>query len=213
MMKKINARIDKKHFRVAIFGSARIKKNDWEYKLVSKLGSMLAEENISIVTGGGPGLMNAASEGHHKGRKGNGVHSVGLTIQLPHESKEQRSFHLDIHKDFKKFSGRLDTFMKYSNVVVVAPGGIGTMLEFFYTWQLVQVKHICETPIILLGSMWNGLIDWIRKDPLKKKLLDKEDVDQLYEVDDCEKAMEIIRKAKEIHDKGKNVCKNLDKYH
>ena len=160
---------EQNHFRVAIFGSARITKGDSNYKLVHDLAKLVAEAGMDVVTGGGSGLMNAASEGHHDGRKDQKTHSVGLRIKLPMEENE--AIHLDIKKEFSRFSNRLDSFMQISNAVVVAPGGVGTMLELFYTWQLLQVKHICNIPIILLGSMWLDFIEWIKKHPLEKELL------------------------------------------
>jgi uncharacterized protein (TIGR00730 family) len=208
------SKIDKKHFRVAIFGSARTKKGEKTYKQVHTLAKMIAKEEMDLVTGGGPGLMDAASRGHHLGRKDkpNGSHSIGLTINLPNE--QTGGYHLDIQKDFDKFSGRLDTFMKLSNVVVVAPGGIGTVLELFYTWQLLQVKHICDNvPIILLGPMWKGLIDWMKKQPMKKKLISPKDLENIFLVNTCAGAMKIINRAKEEFNSGsKNVCLNIKKY-
>jgi uncharacterized protein (TIGR00730 family) len=210
----IKGRINKKHFRVAIFGSARTKKNQTTYKMVHTLAKMIAKEEIDLITGGGPGLMDAASRGHHAGRKNkyNGSHSIGLTIKLPHE--QTKDYHLDIEKDFNKFSGRLDKFMQLSNVVVVAPGGVGTILEFFYTWQLLQVKQICDNiPIILLGSMWKGLIEWIKKQPLKNRLLSKEDLNNIFIVNNCQEAIKIIKMAKEEFKAGHGkVCSNLKKY-
>jgi|TARA_Y100000310_G_C20688831_1_gene820886 hypothetical protein len=211
----MKTRLDKKavktRFRVAIFGSARIKKNGRNYKLVHSLAKMIAREGIDIVTGGGPGLMDAASRGHHLGRKGKKLYTVGLTIHLPSEQKE--SFHLDVKEDFKRFSTRLDNFVYLSNVFVVAPGGIGTTLEFFYTWQLMQVKQTCNIPIILLGDMWNGLVNWIKKHQLKKGLLDKDDLGLVFLARNCSEAMKII---KDVHDKykegKKNICLNIQKY-
>ena len=179
MEKEFDQRAIKNRFRVAIFGSARIKNNDRNYKLVYNLAKMIAKENIDIITGGGPGLMQAASRGHHAGRKSKSVHSIGLTISLPH--KQETSKHLDIRKDFSRFSGRLDNFMNLSNVVVVSQGGIGTLLEFIYTWQLTQVKQICEIPILLLGEMWIDFIKWVKKEPLKKNLLSIEDLKNVFE--------------------------------
>ncbi|MBI2139568.1 LOG family protein [Candidatus Woesearchaeota archaeon] len=209
------------HFRIALFGSARIKKGDWRYKMVYSLAKQIGAAGFDIITGGGPGLMDAASRGHHAGRKGRsghhvgrkgGVgHSIGLTIQLPKEQRD--SFHLDVKKDFKRFSERLDHFMALADVVVVAPGGIGTLLELFYTWQLVQVKHICQTPIILMGKMWPGLISWIKKWPLKKGFLGKEDLETIFYANDIEAAMSIITKANAMFEKGgKNLCLNIRKY-
>jgi uncharacterized protein (TIGR00730 family) len=204
------ARINKNHFRVTIFGSARLKRNDRIYKQVYNLAKMLAKENIDIVTGGGPGLMDAASRGHYAGGKGNNSHSIGLTIRLPKEQHD--AYHLDIKEDFGKFSGRLDTFMKLSNVVVVAPGGVGTILEFFYTWQLVQVHQICEIPIILFGDMWPGLIDWVKKNPLKKKLLNPGDLNNILIVKNSNEVIKIVKHAKKTFESGKHVCNNLSKY-
>jgi uncharacterized protein (TIGR00725 family) len=133
------------HYRVAIFGSARIKEGDQKYNDVFNIAKGLAEGGMDVVTGGGPGIMQAANAGHKSASKG--THSIGLNIKLPFEQDDNKF--LDIKKDFDRFSNRLDAFMSLSDAVVVATGGIGTILELFYTWQLVQVQHLCETPIIL----------------------------------------------------------------
>jgi len=208
---KLNNEINNNHFRVAIFGSARIKKGHLVYNKIYSLAHMIAEQNIDVVTGGGPGLMEAASAGHKAGRKKAGVHSVGLNILLPKEQYANK--HLDIKKDFHKFSERLDYFMVLSNCVVVAPGGIGTLLELFYTWQLIQVKHICNIPIILLGKEWPGLIKWIKSWALRNKLIDKEDLNSLFFADTSEEAMGIIKIAHDHFKKdGKYTCLNYKKY-
>ncbi|MBD3156826.1 hypothetical protein GF369_03275, partial [Candidatus Peregrinibacteria bacterium] len=159
-------KIKKNRFRIAIFGSARVGQDDKTYKNVFKLAEKIGEKGYDVITGGGPGLMQAANAGHQKGRKEGEAQSLGLTIKLPWESKANK--YLDIKEHFDRFSERLDTFMMLSNVVVVMPGGIGTCLEFFYSWQLIQVKHVCSIPIVLVGDMWNNLIKWARKDMLKK---------------------------------------------
>lgn len=211
MENKLNKKAIKNRFRVAIFGSARIKRNDPRYKMIYTLAKMLAREGIDIVTGGGPGLMDAASRGHHAGRKKNNTYAMGLTIHLPREQKE--SYHLDIKKDFHKFSNRLDNFIHLSNVVVVAPGGVGTTLELMYVWQLVQVKHSCEIPIILFGKMWKGFVDWIKKGPLRNKLLDENELELLYYARYCTEAIKVINLAHEEYKKGsKNICLNIKKY-
>jgi len=212
MKKRLDEKVMKNRFRVAIFGSARIKKDDSRYKLIHRLAKMLAADGIDIVTGGGPGLMDAASRGHHAGRKRkNHVYAMGLTIHMPKEQKE--SYHLDIKKDFHKFSNRLDNFIHLSNVVVVAPGGIGTVLELMYVWQLVQVKHSCEIPIILFGDIWTGFIKWIKKGPLQNRFLDKKDLELLYHARNCTEAMKIIKLAHEEYKKGrKEICLNIHKY-
>ncbi len=203
--------LSKKHFRVAIFGSARIKNGDPIYKTIYDLAKVIAEAGMDLVTGGGPGLMSAASEGHYAGREGKETHSVGLRINLPFEQIE--AAHLDIKKEFDLFSNRLDNFMQLSNAVVVAHGGVGTLLELFYTWQLLQVKHICNTPIILLGDMWPDLVRWIKNWPLKNKLLNIEDVELLFLAKDYREAFKIIEKAYEgFKDGNEKFCLNYKKY-
>jgi len=200
-----------KVFRVAIFGSARIKRGQPRYNEIYTLAKMLGERGIGIVTGGGPGLMEAANYGHVKGRKDKKSHSIGLGIKLPRE--QDFNPHLDVKKEFKRFSNRLDKFMLLSNAVVVAPGGVGTLLEFFYTWQVSQVKQICNIPIILLGKQWGGLIEWLKKAPLKNKFLEKKDLDLLFLAKNCGEVIEIIDDSYEAYKKGdKNFCLNYKKY-
>lgn len=214
-MDSFDHEFNEKHFRVAIFGSARIRANDPRYNQIYNLARMIAAEGIDIVTGGGPGIMEAANRGHQAGhsraKTPNGSHSIGLTIQIPEAQGENH--HLDIKKDFERFSGRLDYFMKLSNVVVVAPGGVGTLLEFLYTWQLVQVRHICNTPIILLGRMWPDLMTWIRDYPLKQKLISPDDIHPIFLANHCKKAMKIIKRTHEHFQKaGPDECINFKKY-
>ena len=120
---------------------------------------------------------------------------------------------MDIEKKFLRFSNRLDNFMLLSNVIVVAPGGVGTLLEFFYSWQLVQTKQICNIPIILLGKQWKDLVKWLEKYPLKKRLLEEKDLKLLFLVNNCNEAIEIIDEAHESYKKGgENFCLNYEKY-
>ncbi len=178
------------HFRVAIFGSARLKENDAEYKRVYNLSRLIASAKMDLVTGGGPGLMEAASEGFRDGKKDPSSHSIGLNIKLP---REQRfSAHLDIKKEFDRFSDRLQNFVMLSSAFVVTPGGIGTILELFFTWQLAQVKHMSNKPIVLLGDMWTDLVQWVRGWPLKKGLLDEADMELIYLAKNCEEAFSIL---------------------
>ncbi len=186
------------HFRVVVFGSARIKKEDERYKLTYELAKQIAKHDIDIVTGGGPGIMEAANAGHHAGRNGNYCHSIGITVRLPHE--ENYNSHLDVRKHFTRFSSRLDQFMVLSDVVVVMPGGVGTCLEFFYTWQLTQVKHISRIPIILMGEMWEGMYDWIQNEPLKKGFISSSDLDNISTAKTAKEALAIILKEKILHD-------------
>jgi len=180
-------------FRVVLFGSARIEAGDPNWYLIYELAKRIVEEGMDLVTGGGPGLMDAASVGHYAGDVSRKASSIGLHIKLP---KEQRvSDHLDIKKEFARFSSRLNEFIELANAVVVAPGGVGTLLELFYVWQLLQVKMIQNIPIILFGEMWPDLVHWITKWPLTHKLLEQEDVNLLFLVDNCEDALEIIKQC------------------
>ena len=211
MKKKLDRGLKKERFQVAIFGSARIKRGDSRYKSIYNLAKAIAAEGIDIVTGGGPGLMDAASRGHHAGRKNKKTYIVGLTINLPRGQKE--SYHLDIKKDFHRFSKRLDNFINLSDAIVVAPGGVGTMLELMYAWQLVQVKHSCSIPIILYGQVWKDFVKWIRKGPLKNEFLSKKDLALLYQTKNCKEAIRLIKMAHEEYKKGsKNICLNIKKY-
>ena len=201
--------VNQDHFRVAIFGSARTKKDEAIYQKVFDLAYKLGERQIDIVTGGGPGIMEAANAGHQAGDPEDYTDSIGLTIRLPWESEENP--HLDLKKHFNRFSGRLDTFMTLSNVVVVMPGGIGTCLELFYAWQLIQVKHINPMPIIVIGEMWEKLMKWIAEYPLEDGLISPEDTDFIYIAETNKEAIEIIEEEQAAFNKGEKAG-NLKKY-
>ena len=181
--------IGSNYYRVSIFGSARIKKGTSDYTQVYTLAKKLAQNKTDIVTGGGPGLMEAANAGAKDG--GSDSKSFGLHIDLPFETTPND--HLDVTYHHKRFSSRLDEFMRISHAVIVTPGGIGTILELLYTWQLIQVQHISERPIILLGGMWGGLIDWMKSEPLKKNLIGKNDFKNIIIVQDVDEAMYILK--------------------
>ena len=176
------------YYRVSIFGSARIKKNTKEYKQVYELAKKLAQNKTDIVTGGGPGLMEAANVGAKEGSPDS--KSFGLHIDLPFETTPNE--HLDVTFHHKKFSSRLDEFMRISHAVVVTPGGIGTILELLYTWQLIQVDHITPRPIILLGNMWGGLVSWMKKEPLKRNLINESDFDNIETVQNINDVITIL---------------------
>lgn len=200
-------------FRVAIFGSSRIEHGDVIYEDVKKLASLLGESGIDVITGGGPGLMRAGNEGHKTGKEknGNDSASIGIGVALPWHQKFNDS--VEYKEMFNRFSGRLDEFMLLSNAVVVAPGGLGTILELFYTWQLVQVHHICNIPIILMGDMWEGLLQWIKNEPLAKNYLDKIDYEMVFHVKTPEEALKIINDTyTSFKLGGKDFCLNYEKY-
>ncbi len=209
----VDQELAENHFRVSIFGSARIKPEDQAYQDVFALAKEIGFHGFDIVTGGGPGIMEAANAGHEAGQKtnGNGSHSIGLTIRLPFENEGNK--HLDVKKHFDKFSNRLDTFMALSQAVVVAPGGIGTCLELFYSWQLTQVKHICNIPIIVYGDMWAELIQWVKNYPLKQGYVSPHDMDNVLVAKNHEHVMKKILQLHEIYEKeGEDFCLNFKKY-
>ena len=177
-------------FRIAVFGSARIKMNDRVYKQVFELAKMIGMRGYDLLTGGGPGLMEAASAGHDKGDKKRRAEMIGLTIKLPFEQSTNKF--LEYKKDFARFSGRLETFMKLSDVIVVTKGGIGTLLELSYAWQLIQVGHVPFKPIILVGPMWPPLIKWIKKYMLKENLVSAKDFNCIMLVKNNRDAMRAI---------------------
>lgn len=198
-------------FRVSIFGSARIPEEDPIYKETFSLASEIAKMGADLITGGGPGLMAAASEGHTAGDPDNVVQSIGLNIRLPFEQEPNEG--LDVMETHERFSTRLDDFMLFSNVVVVMPGGVGTCLEFFYTWQLIQVNHICKIPVILVGEMWKDLIKWVIDQPLRHGYLDSDDLGAIVVVDHAEEAIEVIKEAQEkFNEADGDVCVNWKKY-
>ena len=184
---------ENRFYRVCIFGSARIKPDTKAYDDVMLLARLLAWEGVDILTGGGPGLMEAANKGAQlgKGEKQTKTLSYGISIQL--EFEPEPNSHLDVKRHHHKFSSRLDDFMRLSQSIVVTPGGIGTLLELFFTWQLIQVGHISERPIVLMDkAFWTGIIKWMKEVPLKRGLISSGDFDQITIVDTPEEAAKII---------------------
>lgn len=185
---------DPRFYRTCIFGSARIQAHSPVYEMVTELAHLLAADGIDILTGGGPGLMEAANKGAQQGKKEGAtkIRSYGLSIQLDFEPEPNK--HLDIKRHHLKFSSRLDDFMRLSHSVIVTPGGVGTLLELFFSWQLVQVKHMSSRPIVLLDKVfWAGLLDWMRAEPLRKQLMGAHDFDFIHLVDTPLEAFNIIR--------------------
>lgn len=188
--------LEKDRFRVCIFGSARLRPEHPTYQEVYHLARILAELRIDIVTGGGPGLMEAANKGliDADGRVGR---SYGLTIDLP-RSQEAANKHLDIKSEHRRFSSRLDEFMRLSHAVIAAPGGIGTLLELVYVWQLIQVGMLTPRPVILLGcGFWDGLVDWMRAQMLSGGFIADRDLDWVHCVNEPEDALPLIKEALE----------------
>jgi len=184
--------LEKDRFRVCIFGSARIRPEDPTYQGVYDLARLLADLNIDIVTGGGPGLMEAANRAVRDARN-EASQSIGLPIHLP-RSQELANRHLDIKSEHRRFSSRLDEFMRLSHAVIVAPGGIGTLLELLYVWQLIQVHMIEPRPIVLMDrSLWRGLIDWMKDTMLARCFISAGDFGCIHCVDSREEILPVIK--------------------
>lgn len=190
---ELRALEENRFYRTCIFGSARIKPESADYNDVFELARFLAWEGIDILTGGGPGLMEAANKGAKLGQreKNTKMLSYGISIELDFEPIPNS--HLDVKRHHHKFSSRLDDFIRLSHSVVVTPGGIGTLLELFFTWQLVQVKHIEPRPLVLLDKeFWTNLINWMKEVPTKRALISPGDFDCISIVDSAEEAFEVI---------------------
>jgi uncharacterized protein (TIGR00730 family) len=146
-------------YRVTIFGSARVRAGTFGYEETKRVAAALAGMGCDIITGGGPGLMQAANEG--AAGAGERSRSVGIRVDLPFE-QDTNAFVTEMF-EHRTFFTRLHQFVLTSDAFVVAPGGIGTVLETLMVWQLLQVRHLQDTPLILVGAMWPGLIDWARR--------------------------------------------------
>ena len=153
-------RTTRQNYRVTIFGSARLKPETPAYEGVKKLAAELVTMGCDILTGGGPGMMQAANEGAHSVDPQGARRSVGINIELPFE----QSVNPFVTQAFthRTFFSRLHHFMIASDAFIVTPGGIGSLLELSLAWQLLQVRHLYHTPLILVGKMWAGLVEWAR---------------------------------------------------
>ncbi len=177
---------------VSIFGSARTKSDDKYYLLAESIAFHLSQNGYGVVTGGGPGIMEAGNKGAHRGK---GV-SVGLNIELPFEQFDNAYIDADKNLEFDYFFVRKVMFVKYSQGFVVMPGGFGTLDEMFEAMTLIQTKKIGAFPIILVGSdFWGGLMDWIKSTLLKKfGNISEKDLDLFSIVDTEKEVLDVIDK-------------------
>jgi uncharacterized protein (TIGR00730 family) len=175
---------------VSIFGSARTKPENKYYQLAEEIAFKLTQEGYGVITGGGPGIMEAANKGAKRG-KGN---SVGLNINLPFEQKPNDYIDRDKSIDFNYFFVRKTVFLKYSQGFIGMPGGFGTIDELFESLTLVQTNKIAEFPVVLVGiDYWSGLIDWIKKTMLHEEHnISESDLDLFKIVDTAEDAVRHI---------------------
>lgn len=178
-------------YRVAIFGSARAQPDTFVYDEVKRVAAAFAEWGCDIVTGGGPGLMQAANEG--AASVGMRERSTGIRVELPFEQDVnpfvERAF------EHKTFFTRLHHFVLASDAFVVVPGGLGTVLETMMVWQLLQVRHVENVPLILVGKMWRGLVDWTKATMLDPRLplVNTPDLDIPHCVDTADEAIALVR--------------------
>jgi len=180
----------RERYRVAIFGSARAQPGTFVYDEVKRVAAAFAAMGCDIVTGGGPGLMQAANEG---ARIAGASGSMGIRVELPFEQDvnpfvEQAFAH-------ETFFTRLHHFVIASDAFVVVPGGIGTVLEMLMIWQLLQVRHIDDVPLILVGKMWRGLVEWARTSMLDPRLAlaNAEDLQIPQCLDTADEAVAVVR--------------------
>lgn len=183
----------RERYRVTIFGSARAKPGTFAYDEVKRIAAVLAEMGCDIITGGGPGLMQAANEGAAMANAPERDRSVGIRVDLPFE-QEVNPF-VEQAFEHKTFFTRLHHFVLTSDAFVVAPGGIGTVLELMMIWQLLQVKHVHDTPLILVGKMWADLVEWAQTHLLSSQppLANPEDMKIPCSVETADEAIALIR--------------------
>jgi uncharacterized protein (TIGR00730 family) len=177
---------------VAVFGSARTRPDDPAYAMGVEVGRLLVEEGYAVITGGGPGAMEAANRGAFEA-KGT---SVGLGIELPFETGLNE--YVDLGINFRYFFARKVMFLKYSRGFIVLPGGFGTLDELFEALTLAQTQKVTEFPVVLMGvAYWQGLLDWLRDTVLDHGMISPADLDRLVVTDDPYEAVKMIRTYEE----------------
>jgi len=184
----------KRHrFRVTVFGSARVPKDHWVYRAVRDLAAELTRMDCDIVTGGGPGLMQAANEGARLADPDGRRSSMGIRVDLPFE-QEVNAFVSEAFEHGTFFT-RLHHFVLVSDVFVVVPGGIGTVLELMMVWQLLQVRKLHDTPLVLAGKMYAELVEWCRNHMLRPDcpLASPQDMDIPVCVEDGPAILKVVR--------------------
>lgn len=175
------------HPAVSVFGSARTQPGQPYYKLAEEISRLLSDAGFSVISGGGPGIMEAANKGAFYGKSP----SVGLNIQLPHEQSSNP--YQNISQTFQHFFARKVMFVKFTQAYVVMPGGFGTLDELMEVLTLVQTGKTRRIPIILVQSAyWNGLVDWLKNAMVKDGMINPEDLDLIEVIDDPDRVVEAI---------------------
>ena len=176
---------------VSVFGSARTKPDDPEYLAAREVGRLLAEQSVPVITGGGPGIMEAANRGAYEA----GGLSIGCNIELPFE--QGSNDYLSRSINFRFFFVRKTMFVKYAAAFIVFPGGFGTMDELFESLTLIQTGKIKDFPVVLFGTdYWSGLEAWLRDTVAKEGNIDEEDLMRFHVTDDSEEAVEHVIRAR-----------------
>ena len=177
------------HNAVTIFGSARLKPDDPYYQMAERLGMLLAQEGFAVITGGGPGLLEAGNKGAAEA----GGMSVGMNIKFPFEQKPNPYANLQL--DYKYFFVRKVMFIKYAVAYVIMPGGYGTMDEFFEALTLIQTKRVRSFPVILMGTeYWKGLLDWLKDSMVQRSMILPFDLEMIQLIDEPEEVVKHIKK-------------------
>ena len=182
-------------YRVTVFGSARTDAQHWVYREIKRMCVSLSAMGCDIITGGGPGLMQAANEGAAEAQATERVQNIGIRVELPFE--QQVNPFVEQAFEHETFFTRLHQFVLMSDAYIVAPGGIGTVLEAMMIWQLLQVRHLQDTPLIFVGEMWQGLVDWAATSMLRPgfELASAPDMELPRCVSSADEAVAIIRQA------------------
>ncbi|MDX2192900.1 MAG: TIGR00730 family Rossman fold protein [Gemmatimonadales bacterium] len=179
---------------VTVFGSARTRPDDPMYQHAVRLGALLAETGLPVITGGGPGIMEAANKGAFDA----GGLSIGCNIELPFEQRSNR--YLTRSLDFKFFFVRKTMFVKYASAFIVFPGGFGTLDELFEALTLIQTGKITEFPVILFGSaFWGPLVAWMRDTLAAERKIDADDLRLFHVTDDPAEAVALVLAARDRH--------------
>jgi uncharacterized protein (TIGR00730 family) len=182
---------------VSIYGSARLKPASPYYKLATQIARKLSDAGFAVISGGGPGIMEAANKGAHAGK----APSVGLNIELPHEQSGNQW--QDISLRFRHFFTRKVTFVKNSDAVIVMPGGFGTLDELAEVLTLIQTKKSRHVPIILVGGeFWEGLLAWFKESLVPMGLINPDDLNLMQVIDDPDQVLEAVLKFYEDRDEA-----------
>ena len=175
------------HKAVTIFGSARIEEGDPYYAKARKLAGLLAKDGFAVITGGGPGIMEAANRGCHDA----GGLSIGCNIELPHEQAVNR--YVDLGVEFRYFFARKTMFVKYADAFAIFPGGFGTLDELFESLTLIQTGKIKHFPVVLIGTKyWSGLLGWLKTEAVGRGVIEVSDIDLIQCTDDMGEACRML---------------------